>query len=275
MAAPTSKPSSEYLRIGELAERASVSVATIKYYIREGLLPPPPVKTGRTMGYYDQAYLARLTLIRSLREDHYLPLRVIRQILTDRGDRPFTADEAALLARVGPAVLKRLEPDEGPRVGRAEVMARYEVGAEELDLMGEMGLLAGQADYGPPDLQLLDALAHAEKAGITRARFPVEGLGHYVELLDELAKREVRVFAHRAAGLPADEVLQLAQLAVEVSEPIVALIRKKFILRAIRERLAEEARKALPSEGRSLLHDGARQEPQIQAHKSRSRNDHR
>lgn len=233
---------SEYLRIGELAERAGVSIATIKYYIREGLLPPPPVKTGRTMGYYDQAYLERLTLIRSLREEHYLPLRVIRQILTDRGDRPFSADEAALLARIGPAVLKRLDPDEGPKLDRAQVMARYGLGAEELDLMEEMGLLAGHTDYGPPDLQLLDALERAEEAGITRARFPVEGLGHYVELLDELAKREVRIFTHRAAGMPADEVLQLAQLAVEVSEPIVALIRKKFILRAIREHLAQEGK---------------------------------
>ena len=43
-----------HLRIGELAARAGVSVATIKFYIRDGLLPPPPVKTGRTMAYYDQ-----------------------------------------------------------------------------------------------------------------------------------------------------------------------------------------------------------------------------
>src|SRR3990172_7978658 len=99
-----------YLRIGELAERAGVTVATIKYYIREGVLPPPPVKTGRTMGYYDLPYLERLMLVRRLREDHYLPLRVIRAVLVEHGDKPLGADEAAVLARVGGAVAGKLDP---------------------------------------------------------------------------------------------------------------------------------------------------------------------
>src|SRR3972149_6962481 len=93
-----------YLRIGELAERAGgagVPVPTIKYYIREGVLPPPPVKTGRTMGYYDLPYLERLMLVRRLREDHYLPLRVIRAVLVEPGDKPLGADEAAGLAGSG------------------------------------------------------------------------------------------------------------------------------------------------------------------------------
>lgn len=225
---------SEYLRIGELAERAGVSVTTIKYYIREGLLSPPTMKTGRTMGYYDRAYLERLMLIRSLREEHYLPVRVIKQILADRGDRPLSADEAALLARIGPSVVQRLDAG-GPVLTRGQILERYGLSEEELDLMIEMGLIG---DFNASDVQLLDALRLAETAGITRERFPVSGLGHYVELLDELAKREVRIFAHSAAGIPTDQLLDIAQRATDVSEPIVAIIRRKFILRAIRAELA-------------------------------------
>jgi DNA-binding transcriptional MerR regulator len=41
----------EMLRMGELAEASGVSAATIKHYLREGLLPEP-VKTSRNMAYY-------------------------------------------------------------------------------------------------------------------------------------------------------------------------------------------------------------------------------
>jgi DNA-binding transcriptional MerR regulator len=94
------------MKIGELAKRAGVSIATIKYYIREGLLPPAPVKTGRTMGYYDHDYLERLLLIRRLRETQFLPVRVIRAVLAEQGDEPLTTIEARLMARIGDRVAK-------------------------------------------------------------------------------------------------------------------------------------------------------------------------
>ncbi len=227
------------MRIGELAERAGVSVATIKFYIREGLLPPPPVKTGRTMAYYDQQYLDRLLTIRRLREEHYLPLRVIRAVLAERGDAPLTAADAATLARVAPGVMDRLEPDSPPATTptRDEVIARFRVTADELALLEEMGLIGGDHGYGPTDLELLDAFRRAEDAGVTRDRFPTEQLGKYVELLGELARREIRSFTHNAADLPPRDVEELALRALAVSEPIIALIRRKLILRALRAEL--------------------------------------
>jgi len=182
----TAPKPSEYLRVGELAERAGVSVATIKYYIREGLLPPPPVKTGRTMGYYDLAYLDRLRLVRRLREEHYLPVRVIRTILVERGDGPLTSSDAELLLRVGPRFLARVEPGTAPPASRGELAARFGVAEDELATLEEMGLIG---DGGPDDAELLGALQALEAAGVDRARFPVEGMGHYVELLGELARR--------------------------------------------------------------------------------------
>ena len=78
------------MRIGELAQAAGVSARTIRYYIVEGLLPPPD---GAGLGAsYDQTHLDRLRLIRHLK-DTYLPLREIRRRLTG-------LDDAAVRARL-------------------------------------------------------------------------------------------------------------------------------------------------------------------------------
>jgi DNA-binding transcriptional MerR regulator len=242
----SSASASRYLRIGELADKAGVSVATIKFYIREGLLPPPPVKTGRTMGYYDEAYLERLLLIRKLRDEHFLPIRAIRLLLEERGDRPLEPEEHALLQRVGPIVAEKLEAA-SPRapLDRAAVLARYRLPADDLDVMVELGLVGHDEgkEFSAGDLELFDELEKAEAAGLTRERFPVEGLAHYVELLGELARREVRRFTHLAGHVPQPELEQLAQQATQVSEPVVTLIRRKLILRALREEMDHEAQR--------------------------------
>ena len=64
------------ISISDLAQRAGVSVRTIRYYINEGLLPAPEVKGRYT--YYSENYLYRLELIHRLK-DAFLPLKEIRQ----------------------------------------------------------------------------------------------------------------------------------------------------------------------------------------------------
>lgn len=71
------------LLIHELAERAGISVRTIRYYIAEGLLPQPNYQ-GK-YSYYNLHYLERLELIRRLKES-YLPLREIREIMNALSD---------------------------------------------------------------------------------------------------------------------------------------------------------------------------------------------
>ncbi len=60
----------------ELTERAGVTVRTVRYYIAEGLLPPP-VTVGRNASY-TREHLDRLRLITRLKEG-YLPLKEIRR----------------------------------------------------------------------------------------------------------------------------------------------------------------------------------------------------
>ena len=81
------------MSLGELTDAARVSVRTVRYYIAEGLLPPPE-GTGPGSAY-TQGHLDRLRLIQRLKEA-YLPLKEIRRRLSGLGDedvRSVLADE--------------------------------------------------------------------------------------------------------------------------------------------------------------------------------------
>lgn len=73
----------ERLTLGELTTAADVSVRTVRYYIAEGLLPPPE---GSGPGSaYTRGHLDRLRLIQRLKEA-YLPLKEIRRRLSGLSD---------------------------------------------------------------------------------------------------------------------------------------------------------------------------------------------
>jgi AcrR family transcriptional regulator len=53
----------DLMKIAEFAKLAELPASTLRYYIREGLLPPP-VKTGKTTAYYSKAHLERIDHIK-------------------------------------------------------------------------------------------------------------------------------------------------------------------------------------------------------------------
>ena len=77
----------ELLRMSELAERAGVSAATIKHYLREGLLPEP-VRRRRNMAWYPREFVERMRLIKQLQEERFMPLKVIREVLEREDAEP-------------------------------------------------------------------------------------------------------------------------------------------------------------------------------------------
>ena len=73
----------EGLSLAELTEAAGVSVRTVRYYIGEGLLPPPAGAGPGTT--YSQGHFDGLRLIQRMKAD-YLPLREIRRRLAGLDD---------------------------------------------------------------------------------------------------------------------------------------------------------------------------------------------
>ena len=55
------------MRMGQLSSETGVAVATIKYYLREGLLPAGELSPPN-QARYDESHVRRLALIRSLLE---------------------------------------------------------------------------------------------------------------------------------------------------------------------------------------------------------------
>ena len=75
------------MKISELSRRTGVTVATIKYYIREGLLPAGTPVTVTTASY-DAGHVDRLRLIRALVDIGHLPITTVSELLQalDRAD---------------------------------------------------------------------------------------------------------------------------------------------------------------------------------------------
>jgi DNA-binding transcriptional MerR regulator len=77
------------VRIGELSAKSQVSVPTIKYYLREGLLPAGTA-TAANQATYTETHLQRLRLIRALIDVGRLSVARAREVLAavDAGDVP-------------------------------------------------------------------------------------------------------------------------------------------------------------------------------------------
>ena len=69
-----------------LADRAGVSIRTVRYYIQQGLLPKPEARGPGA--HYKEEHLDRLLLIKRLQREH-LPLAEIRRVLeSSAGELP-------------------------------------------------------------------------------------------------------------------------------------------------------------------------------------------
>jgi DNA-binding transcriptional MerR regulator len=68
------------VRVGELSRSSGVPVPTIKYYLREGLLPAGEL-TSPNQAHYDEEHLRRLRLVRALLEVGGLSLAAVKEVL--------------------------------------------------------------------------------------------------------------------------------------------------------------------------------------------------
>lgn len=139
-------------RIDELARRSGLTVDTIRFYQREGLLHPPE-RSGRT-ALYRPSHLARLGQVRELQARH-LSLAAI----------------SALLATPSAGVLDALFEAGGRDYSREELIAATGVSPGFLDDLDVVGLLgrAGGDGYDERDLRVLQALERLLELGIPPA----------------------------------------------------------------------------------------------------------
>src|ERR1700743_3373012 len=151
------------LKMSELAERSGVSAGTIKHYLREGLLGSDRdvVRTSRNMAYYPEEFVDRVKLIKRLQEARFMPLRVIREVITDDPER------AARVIELEDRILERaIEAGETGRVSRASVRQTYHLPPNVLARLEELDVLTpGPRGYDADDVAIIEAISRFRAGG--------------------------------------------------------------------------------------------------------------
>jgi DNA-binding transcriptional MerR regulator len=227
------------LKMSELAERSGVSAGTIKHYLREGLLGDGEgvVRTSRNMAYYPPAYVERITLIKRLQEDRFMPLKVIKRMLDDDPDR------ALALVELEDRIIERaLEQRESARVGPVEIRRRYDLPQNVLDRLAEIGVLTPNSrGYDADDIQIIEAMVRFRAGGYDEALgFTVYDTLRYREALQPLVEEEIRTMLGRFAGEVDPE--RAADIIASGTEPLRELLgamHSKLLLAELRRQAGE------------------------------------
>ena len=218
------------LRMSDLAEQSGVSAGTIKHYLREGLLPDP-VRTSRNMAWYPPEFVERIHLIKQLQEERFMPLRAIKTVLDDDPDR------ARALVELEDRILDRALRDERSRSSAADVRRRYEMPAEVLDRLEEIGLLTPTSrGYSELDIQMIEAISRFRAGGYDeQIGFTVYDTLRYKRAMEELVREEVEVVLERLAGeMDPDRVVELLEAGAQPLRDFIAALHSKLLVEELK-----------------------------------------
>lgn len=189
--------------VSELSRRSNVPVATIKYYLREGLLPAGEA-TSVTRASYDETHVSRLRLVRALVEIAGMPLQRVKEVVGSLDDEGASLHDAVGRAHSALSPEPAEEPSEASR-------ARVAGLAEERDWQVNLD--------GPHARALAAALDQLDTAG---HGFAEESLGVYAEAAARLATVDL-------SGMPSGNRPGAAAYAVIgtlLTEPVLVSLRR-------------------------------------------------
>lgn len=162
------------MKISELSHVSGLPVATLKYYLREGLLPPGRT-TAPNQASYDDSHVTRLRLIRTLVEVGHLPLGRVADVLDAIDDSEVNLHLA--LGEAQDAMVTVSQRDaEGFDDARAEVDA----------IVDELGWRV-RPEAATRDL-LADAITVVRSSSLPYSREAMVELG---QLIEPVARAEV------------------------------------------------------------------------------------
>ncbi|MFI1621281.1 MerR family transcriptional regulator [Streptomyces lydicus] len=204
------------MRLAELSRRSGVSAATIKYYLREGLLPSGR-QINATTAEYDEEHLRRLRLVRAMIQVGGVPVAKVREVLGHVDD-----DSLGRSIRLGaamwalPQVPEPDEEDEHVQAAHREVTALLDrLGWENAKQL---------ASVSPSYRSLVVAVAAFRRLGYD---WGAEQLAPYAELM------------HRTAVLDLDNMETYPSEAERIEFAILGAILNEPLLQAL-HRLAQE-----------------------------------
>ncbi|MFJ1930206.1 MULTISPECIES: MerR family transcriptional regulator [unclassified Streptomyces] len=200
------------MRLSELSERSGVKTATIKYYLREGLLPPGG-RVSATQAEYDESHLRRLRLVRALLQVGRLPVATAREVLKQADD-----ESLGRTMRLG-ASLWALPPGPEPDEEAPETLAAR---AETDRLLDRLGWRTAQeiGSLSPAHRSVVASLATLIRLG-----YPCEGdyLAEHARLMHQVAVQDLDMM--ETYPTEAEQVEHAVASAV-LYEPLLAALRR-------------------------------------------------
>lgn len=191
------------MRISELARAGGVSLPTVKYYLREGLLPPGRA-TAATQAEYDESHVARLRLVRALVDVGGLSLAAVREVL-------------ATLDTETPGQIHQAVGQAHAALGRPPAPDPDHLPSRALALLTELGWAV---DPQAPALRQLDtALATLDELGMAMG---ADQLHTYAQAALVIATSDV---ARVPTGSAADAVAFVV-LGTVLNEPVLLALRR-------------------------------------------------
>jgi DNA-binding transcriptional MerR regulator len=170
---------SEVWRIDDLARESGLTVDTIRYYQREGLLPPAE-REGRHR-VYNEHHLRRLGRIKELQARRFSIAAIRAFVSGDDGLEGVFADE-----------------DERVSYSYEELIERSGVSTELAESLRTAGVLRdpiefGRTAYDGDDLEMLRAMAELEKLGVPPKAMHAFGR-IYTDGVEAIQRRVIAVF---------------------------------------------------------------------------------
>jgi DNA-binding transcriptional MerR regulator len=220
------------LKISELAELADVPVATVRHYLREGLLPEP-VKTSRNMAYYPPEFAERIRLIKQLQEERFMPLRVIRELL-DAADGD--VERLRRLADSGDQLVARALGPEQARTPEEEILERFEIPERGLRRLTELGVLT-PSDQGYPesDVRIIEAVSRFRAAGWTeKTGFGARDVARLMRGLEPVIEDELRLVVERFSALDAERSADLVEGGAAPFPALIGALHAKLLTAKLR-----------------------------------------
>lgn len=236
------------LRMAEVAELAGVSPATVKHYLREGLLEPPPgadaseriVRTSRNMAYYPPSIVDRIRLVKRLQEERFMPLRAIRELLADGPERA-----ERLIGRRDEIIDRALSrSSDAPLTSRAELLERTGVPGSVVDKLAELRVIGdGDPGYDADEVLIVEAFRRFRSTGFgEELGFTAYDALRYLDALEPLVREEAQTFLHRMVDrdVTPDRAVELMLAATEPLRDLVGAIHN----RVLREEVLRERRRS-------------------------------
>ena len=193
---PEAGPKHEEIRrmkMKELEAATGIGRETIRYYIREGLLPEP-VRPKRNVAAYGREHVKRLNLIRKLQQERHLPLSVIRTIVTSETGEPAGGFEALIGLEVAMGPLLAEGRSLAPRK-LADVAKDTGLGIDEIRSFAGIGLIQidkrdGGEWLNQRNVRIMEIIAQTRADGFTPdIGYTVESYEFYPQLIELLARR--------------------------------------------------------------------------------------